>query len=339
MPEAVRVSEPAPPSRWWQDVAPRVGQVLDHAEELLGPLPPTLAGHQAQLLARLDAVSATGRWRDIASNLNLFPLIPLQLWLARALGLDEGDPRVIDVAAGSWLGYCGVRVTDDAVDEPEQGGGPRLLLADLYYLAFQAQLYELFPPGSPFWGGFRARWVRYSEVTAAIEERAPETWRIPGDAELRQAGEKFAAAAIPLEALARLAGRDELIEQLDTGVVHLGTSIQLMNDLVDLEEDARRGRWSTATARIFGDEGRGTEPDSPAFWRRALVEPGLIPLLQRAREEQRQARACLGRALDWPAALGWYLDERASWIDRWSGQVFVQGIAGHLGRLQETGTD
>lgn len=315
-----------PDGAWFDDIQAWVDGVLDLAREGLGDLPPALSQIEGRFLDHLDRAAMAGGWRQLSGNIDLFPLLPLQAWLAGALGVAD-DPRVRTVAAASWLGYCAVRITDDAMDEPSVATAERLLLAELHLLRFVAMLRDAIPDDGAFWRRFHDRWSRYSDATAAARTRTPETWQEPTAEEIREVGERFAPAAIPLEAIARLGGHDELIGDLDAVVLHLGISVQLMNDLVGLEGDVRAGRWSTAAALVLGGEGRGVDIDSSAFWRRALHRPGIQPLLERALDEQRVAGECLLRILPGSRGLDEYLRARETWIGGYSAAMIRQGLA------------
>ncbi len=329
-------------SDWWADLAPAVEDVLARADELLSSLPPTLDRLRAAFLRRLDGASRPGSWRGLPANVDLFPLLPLQLWLADALGLPRDARAVIDVAAGSWLAYCAVRITDDVIDDADEIDRAWLLLCDHHRWAFEAVLREMFPPGHTFWSNHRRRWLDYSAVTAGIEERAPEDWSPPTEAQGEETGHKVVPAAIPLDAIAHLGDRADLLDDLERGVLHLGVSVQLINDLAGLEEDFDRGRWSIATATVLGGDGRGVPIDSARFWKRLLVRPGVLPLLDRAIQEQSLAHERLSRAIEWPAGLDAYLAARAQRIRGHRDLLFRQAMAlglsgGFAGRTDSGG--
>jgi hypothetical protein len=296
---------------WYDHLQPAVENALDLAEERVTGLPPALSLLHRRFLTYLDGKAVTGGWRRLAGNLNLFPLLPLQLWLAEALGLRD-DPRIPQIAAASWLGYCSVRVTDDAMDEPGEDTLERLLLADLYLLRFVSGLRDVFGVDTIFWDAFHDRWDRYSEATASARSRPLEA--AAGETEVRELGERFAPAVIPLEAIARLASREELLGDLESTVLHLGTSIQLMNDLLGLAEDARHGRWTAATAWSRGLGAGAASMEPRALWKRALQEPRIRSLPSKAIDEQRRAWSAASRRLSWPAGTRAYFDQREAWM-------------------------
>ncbi len=311
---------------WFDPIRPWVVGALDLATESLADLPPSLARIHRRFLDRLSRVTPGGDWRELSGNLDLFPLLPLQAWLAEDLGIAD-DPRARGVAAASWLGYCAVRITDDAMDEPSPSSTERLLLGEIHLLRFQGMLRDALGDAGSFWSRLDERWSRYAEATASARERAEGRWDAPTDGEIREVGERFAPAAAPLEAIARLGGREDLVETLDAAVLHLGISVQLMNDFVGLEDDVLAGRWTTATSQILGGEGRGSEFGSPDFWRRVLFQPGVQPLLDRALAEHDAACSVLRRALGDPAGLNAYLSARGAWLRGSSSALLCQALA------------
>ncbi len=223
----------------WLDEA-----VLD-LEVLAREASPALRRRLEPAVGRIARSNGGESVRDALLRAGATPFVPVIEALARDLGLT-GDPRVALVGRSTVLLYLYVRLQDDLVDEEALVDRPTVyameaVLARHLELLASAEV----PPG--VWVRRSRCMARFAGVSAEEADTRLDAVGLP--AEL--AGEKFLAMAVPLVALASLAGRDELHDAVQDIVVHAGTALQMVNDVLNAPEDLLAGR-TTPFLRWFG---------------------------------------------------------------------------------------
>lgn len=185
------------------------------------------------------------------------PLLYMPQWLFESLYPDKQAqiqlaPRLVDILAGTLLGYIGIRIQDDILDE-RGGADPQMLLFGNTcfsgMVAFYSQALE--KPGSSFWSIFDRDFVDFSCFTLAERETI-----LQGETYLQetfdQHAEKVAFARTPLLAVASLAERLDLDPLIRTLIHQLGIAYGLVNDVVGWPRDLRAGQrtWLLASAGL-----------------------------------------------------------------------------------------
>jgi hypothetical protein len=180
--------------------------------------------------------------------------------------------------------------------------------------ALAAHLARLAEAGLPqaAWAARSRVMARFAAVAAdEVDARAAGAGLAP-----ERAGEKFLAMAVPLVALASAAGRDALHDDLATWVVHVGTALQMINDVLNAAEDHAAGRPTAVLAWARADVAAAAA--APNRVRAALVGH---PAVDRALDVAADA-----------AARSWALAERHG-LPRLAG--IAAGVAAQVGRTRE----
>ena len=180
-----------------------------------------------------------GKRRSAASAALLVPR-----WLVE---LGEGLPRPVvrKLEAAQLLLLCSGLLHEALLDEPK---GARFTAWDAAPLFSRAQqeLASLFPPDDLFWRGF-SKLLREQAASARWELRMRGK-RLRFDARLLRAlGSKAALLRWPAFAIPRLAGGRPAL-QLDGMLQRLFVAHQLLDDLLDVDQDATRGQPNAVLA-------------------------------------------------------------------------------------------
>lgn len=212
-------------------------------------LPPPLDARFARVRERLGRSNQSDTLEGALSSSAATPGLSLFDAYRRDLGLEEADPRVAALAEGMLCLYLHVRIQDDVVDEPALFDRPFIYLAEVFSAA-SARAFAQALPGEPGFFAFRERVLARFSAAAA--------WEIdllhPGAAsvdEERRIGEKLLPMAIPLGALSFLAGPREEADALVGVALPLATSLQVVNDLLNLPEDHLGGRPTPLLHRLY----------------------------------------------------------------------------------------
>lgn len=263
---------------WLDDAARDVARLVDDTE-------PALQRRLRPLVERIARMNGGDGLRDALLRPGSTPFVRIIDAAALDLGL-AGDPRVASIGRATVMSYLYVRLQDDLVDEEAL-----IDRASVYAMevALAEHLRHLADAGVPakFW---RAR-SRVMARFAAFAAREVDERGAAEGAPAERHGDKFLPLAVPLLALASLAGRDALHDVLIDHVVHLGAALQVINDVLNAAED-RAAERTTPFLRWLGPL---DAPDLGAF--RAAVQAH--PATDRALA---LARAQAGRAASLAAA-------------------------------------
>lgn len=251
-------------------------------------------------------MNGAGSLREALTRPASTPFVALVDACARDLGL-AGDPRVALLGRSTVVGYAYIRVQDDLVDEPDLVDRASVYAAE----AFLAEHLRLFAAGACAPGAFLWRseiMRRFADVAAAeVDDRERDV----EDGDLSWMGVKFLPMAVPLAAMAVLAGREPLAATLVDFVRDVGTALQLVNDVYNAPEDAAGGR-PTPLLRWLRAEGR--DPLAPSLRARLFGSRALERSLAEARSHVASAA---GRASDAGLAhLGGVAAHARSMVDR-----------------------
>jgi hypothetical protein len=228
--------------------------------------------------ARVRGAGAAG---EVASGYEL--MLSMPCWLDELLAYSL-PPAVVDeiqLIEAHFLLY--LQFVDDAIDGQSQigPGDPGDVLA-----AAEARLAQLFPRNDPFWKDYR-RLVEEQTASARweIDQRNRPLPRFD-EAVFRAIASKGALLRWPAAAMARLAGKAHARERLDDIFARFVGVALLLDDLSDVEEDARCGQVNSVLCA-----GRVVAWDPLDFYPAAL---------RGAETVRRKARA----ELDWLARCG-----------------------------------
>jgi hypothetical protein len=190
------------------------------------------------------------------------------------IGASQSDPRLLAIGEGTLLLYFYLRVQDDIVDEPtlaDRGDVYTMeVLSSASVRAFGCAVGE-----HRGFFEFRERVLRSFATAAAWE--VDVAWSggpsfSASEPVLSFLGRKFLPLAVPLGALAFLAGRGADAAQIEAFVVELGSGLQIVNDVLNVAEDHAARRVSPILRRLYED-GRATT-STPGGVVRALLLSG-----------------------------------------------------------------
>jgi hypothetical protein len=238
---------------------------------------------QRRLLSALECIGRMNSGTNVADELlrpASTPFISLLDACAADLGL-AGDPRVALVGRSTVLLYAYVRIQDNLVDEPQEVDRASTYAAEVLLAEHLSLLARVVAHPRLFMlRGVLMR--RFAEVSLAeVDSRGHLENE---DAPLDWMGEKFLPMAVPLVALADIAGELRHTETLTAFVIQLGTGLQLVNDVLNVAEDHGSGR-TTPLLRWLAKEGSlGEQQGAPL---RAVLLAG-HPALKRALSEARR---------------------------------------------------
>lgn len=166
-----------------------------------------------------------------------FPLMSLPWWLDEALGGRADRQFQLDATTSSMCGYYAIRLIDDVMDRSPAATPELLPAVGILHAEFQAIWARWFPASDPFWPGFFQAWAEGHEA-AVLDSRLED---MDADVFAQVAGRKVCAASIPLLAVARRHGREDIPIAWKAFFRALSPWHQLHNDLLDWRRDAERG--------------------------------------------------------------------------------------------------
>lgn len=260
-------------------------------EELPASAGPAVGRRVHKAVARLSRINGGSGLGDAFTRPGTTPFVRLIDALAADLGL-AGDPRVSLIGRATVLLYLYVRMQDDLVDEEEQVDRATVFAMELVLSKHLALLAD----AGLSHAGQRARsdiMARFADVAALEMDLRTEIEALPAE----RLGDKFLPMAVPLVALASIAGRDPIGDALVAWVRTVGSSLQWINDALNAAEDRELARptsllcaASPQTAHLRGNDLRAA----------LLSDPATRSNLDRARQEAERAAAD-ARALGLPA--------------------------------------
>jgi uncharacterized protein len=187
----------------------------------------------------------------------------------------EGDLRAArSMAVGNAFGAAHFLIQDRLIDGDETLSPTALELSDRFLIGFVREYGRLDPLDDGFWDDFSRYLAEYSGslswetevlrtplgIGAVSDEEIPRT--------LARLGHRMALLKTSGAAIARLAGRPDALTPIERFVDSFHAGYQLADDLEDLEEDLRRGRWSVV-AWIIARAAGLSEPSGLAGARHA----------------------------------------------------------------------
>ena len=208
----------------------------------------------------LQAISSdSGSHRSYFSNPLAPPLLYMPLWFFDGIFRDRDESAkadasapMISILAGTILGYMGIRIQDDVIDERGRTDPQMLLFGNTCFSGMIAEFSKALGTSSaPFWTMFDRDFVDFSRHTFA--EQAAVSQNEPYSREtFEEHAEKVAFARTPLFAVATLVGRLDVEPLIRTLVHRLGIAYGIVNDIVGWPRDLRAGHrtWLLASANL-----------------------------------------------------------------------------------------
>ncbi len=256
------------------------------AERLEATLRAGMPGSADRAMTWLRGLTVSGRLADYFLHPTRFPMVRLPVW---AIEPEARHHRalVADTIYSTMAGYYHIRLLDDVMDRMSEAPLDLLPLAALFHLEFQSAYQPHFPADSPFWAGFRDRWLRLADWTV------PRPGTAATGPLLERAGATVGAVLIPLRALTLGVGAGGRFDRWEPMVLELARIEQWIDDVVDWQQDLARGQpnllLAAGTDRVHAGEG-------PAAW---VVREGYrwgLATAQRRLDELAPTARALGSA-------------------------------------------
>ena len=252
---------------------------MQAVERLFVAFKPPLSERLAQTAARLSQMNGA---TSIAGALTAMVATP-GLALLEALRADYGiavdDPQLQAIGEAALALYFYLRIQDDIVDEPELLDRASVYVAEIFGSASQRAFAQALE-GSPRFFAFREA-IMAAFASAALWEVDHFRSGREDEADLMHMGQKFLPMAVPLGAVALLAGRPAHLDPLTEFATHFGIGLQLVNDVLNVKEDHVKQRLTPVLRWLYAG-GKIAPGEPPATIRVALL-----------------ADAALQRALTW----------------------------------------
>lgn len=265
------------PERHWVDDA--VGDL----ERLAQTSAPALRRRLDAQLGRMARMNGAASLREALTRPASTPFVALIDACAGDLGLAD-DPRTALVGRSTVALYVYVRVQDDLVDEPDVVDRASVYVAEALLAEHLALLAAAAPEAEVM--ALRGEILRrFADVAATeVDDRGAPA----DDGDLGWMGDKFLPMAVPLAALAVIAGRRAQVPALVGLVRDAGCALQLVNDIYNVGEDAAGGR-STPLLRWLAAE--GVDLGAPRLRARVIETRGFARSLDEARRFAARAEA------------------------------------------------
>lgn len=267
--------------------------------------PPSLQPRLAAVRARASRAQGASSIDGALTAPFATPFLALSEALRRDLDLPDGDGEttageaVTAAGEGTLALYFHLRVQDDLVDEPAAFDRAHVYTSELFASASAEAFARALGHHPGFWSLRRSVLDELAE-TATWEI---DTFRALPLAEAAASAEEHAATlgskliplAIPLCALAAIAGDASSFGWLRTCARSLARALQLANDLLNARDDHAARRLTPALAALYA--GGRLSPDDPphAVWPTLAGDPSLTRMLAAAEDHAATAASLADR--------------------------------------------
>jgi hypothetical protein len=186
----------------------------------------------------MDAIAPGGEAANYLSDPLMFPIVQLPAWLLQTLtGRPDAD-FLSDISYSTVSGYYQIRLLDNVRDRHGTIEASLLPAAGFFEQEFRSVYQNYFSPEHPFWDCFERFWAATS---ASVEKEA--TLRDMELEDFREiAADKFAAAKIPLSAVAYRCHRPDVLPLWLHFCDEFARATQSLDDLFDWQDDLQGGR-------------------------------------------------------------------------------------------------
>lgn len=316
------------PPRWFS-------RSVEAVTRQIASIEPPLSDRLSRVFARLS------RMNGGQSLLNSFcatastPGVSLVDAFRDDVGMAPEDERMDGIGEGALFLYACVRVQDDIVDEPTLTDRGDVYAMELLSGASARAFASVVPESARFFA-YRDDVMRSFAGASAWEAdvyrkslRGSPPPSYPGG-DLEWLGQKFLPMAVPLGALAIVAGRAPDLARLTHFVTSLGDGLQMVNDALNVGEDHKAGRLTPVLSWLY-EGGRTVEEDTPSRVRALLLSDAAFDrVLDFARRKFSEAER-VAREAGAPA-MAQVAREREAFVDSVPGRLFA--LAMHAGGLR-----
>jgi hypothetical protein len=186
----------------------------------------------------MDTIAPGGEAANYLSDPLMFPIVQLPGWLLQTLTSRTDADFLSDLSYSTVSGYYQIRLLDNVRDSHGTIETSLLPAAGFFESEFRGIYEKYFHPGHPFWECFERFW---SATSSSVEKEATLH-----DMELEDfreiAADKFAAARIPLCAVAYRCQRPDVLPLWLHFCDEFARATQSLDDLFDWQDDLEGGR-------------------------------------------------------------------------------------------------
>jgi hypothetical protein len=239
-------------------------------ERYFNNLPPQLY-QQGKLLKNKMSIqfSDTGKFSDILSSLENYPLLDLTFWLFDDFNFPEGQERR-RLEKHLFLGYLfiftSIYTQNLILDEDLFFDRDYLLLASLLSQNADKLFLHIFPPDSTFWDHHQNLWKAYAEARLVSSENYSGSNIVVTPEHILQRLDLLAPYHLIPLAIAILSGKEHYVKKLGTILENLHKLQIILHDLVNLPIDLQRGKFSYPILYTYAELGvpigKGYTPES-----------------------------------------------------------------------------
>ena len=271
-----------------------VRRAFAQAERWFDEGPPELRGRLAAVRARVARAQGQSSIEDALTARPATPFLALTEAYRQDLRLpDEGS--IDAVGRGTLALYFYLRVQDDIIDEPALFG-PSFAYAGEVLAGASAEAFASAVGGSAaFWSFRRAVLDRLAAVSAweldVYRTIDPVAAGESAEADAARLGEKLLPIALPLAALAVIAGDEGALAWIRPAMHGLATALQIANDLLNARDDHAGSRLTPSLAALRAGGRLAAEAEPFRVWPALASDPALERMLRAARGHVARAAA------------------------------------------------
>lgn len=223
-----------------------------------------VAGEAAAALGGLPYARRGARLDSALSRGGILVLAPFLF--SEALPFDGALGRARTIALANAFGAAHFLAQDRLLDGDEAPSPDACHFSDLALSLFLREHGRLFDASSPFWPHLERYLREYFESLAwerdVLRTELGRGAVEPGalDASLRELGRRLSPLKSTAAGIALLAGREDRLGSMEAIIEDYHAAYQLADDLEDLLDDARAGRWSVPIWMIVRGAGLEAPP-------------------------------------------------------------------------------
>jgi hypothetical protein len=266
---------------------PWVPSALQATERLFRAFEPPLSDRMARVADRLSQRNgATTIEAGLRASVAT-PFLAAMDALRQDYRIAADNPCMPRLGEATLALYIYVRIQDDIVDEPDEIDRADVFVMEVFHGASQRAFARALD-GNPTFFAFQEE-VMDRFAGAALWEVDAFHSAASAEIDLVQTGQKFLPMAVPLGAVALLAQRSIHLPRIAEFVTHLGTGLQMVNDVLNVRQDHANKRLTPVLKWLYADEAQFEDDTSTRIRLKLLASEVLYRALDRARAALRNA--------------------------------------------------
>ncbi|WP_010247353.1 class 1 isoprenoid biosynthesis enzyme [Acetivibrio cellulolyticus] len=231
---------------FFEDFKEDLSYVFQHCRKRINEYPPIFQSEGINFLDKYDVLKKE-------SNKNYICYL-LPFWLKDSLGIENEIAKKISIANTFLMLYF--LIQDDIIDQPAcKNKGTLLPLGNLFMLDFMHCYHELFPAGSPFWTYLQEYTYIWSKSMLWENTDVDSTQTAFTSEDLNIMAYKAAPLKVAAVAACLLGDKKELIKPISDTVDLILTSLQVVDDWIDWQEDLISGNRNYILSGVLSKKG------------------------------------------------------------------------------------